>query len=163
MNWVLHDFWGGSLRESPIGLVATILNSTIGNARAYGIYVAQGDAIVRNTILTGDGAGYGLIEAGSAILAHSYNMLDNFSTPLSGTPADSTEVLKSPRFVDAAGGDYHLGVGSPAINVGFDLGTLVPTDMEGNARPSFNAYEMGAYEYVNPNGSLRVLNWNESR
>ena len=49
------------------------------------------------------------------------------------------------------------------INAGLDLGSLVPSDMDGNARPSYNGYEMGAYEYMSANGSFRILDWTEKR
>ena len=71
------------------------------------------------------------------------------------------DINKQPVFVDAAAGDLHLAAGSPAINSGADLSSLVSTDIEGNTRPSFRGFEMGAYEYLEPSGSIRVLDWNE--
>lgn len=49
-------------------------------------------------------------------------------------------------FVDPASDDYHLRVGSPAIDRGFSLGSAVPDDLEGNPRPIGKAYDIGAYE-----------------
>ena len=54
-------------------------------------------------------------------------------------------ISADPRFVDAANGDYHLGVGSPCV----DKGTLIgaPThDIEGTPRDA--APDMGAYEWT---------------
>ena len=48
-------------------------------------------------------------------------------------------------FVNPARGDYHLKVGSPAINAGTTL-TDVTDDLEGVARPLGGAYDVGCYE-----------------
>lgn len=162
-NTTLDGFWLGVYLYSPSGSdQATLLNTTIANSTGFGIYLYNGDTVVQNTILTGDGTGYGLVRIGGSA-THTHNLIHGFSTPYYGTSADATEVNKDPRFVDAAGGDFHLDVGSPAINAGLDVGLLVPTDMEGNARPSYKRYEIGAYEYMSPNGSFRVLDWTETR
>jgi predicted small secreted protein len=49
-------------------------------------------------------------------------------------------------FVDAAGGDFHIGANSTAIDAGTTLAD-VPTDADGGSRPSGSAYDIGAYEY----------------
>ncbi len=163
-NTVIGGFWGGVfLTTTAAADDATVVNATIANAAAFGVYAMEGDATVQNSILTGDGTGVGLMKANKATLAHSYNLLHDFSKPFEGTVADATELLKSPRFVDAVGGDFHLAVGSPAINIGLDLGGQVANDLDGNARPSFKAFEVGAYEYVDPHGSFRVLEWSETK
>jgi hypothetical protein len=99
----------------------------------------------------------------SGTLIHTDNLLHSIGTPFYGTSADASEIQKDPQFVDAANGDFHLDVGSPAINAGMDLGLLVPTDMDSNARPSFQSYEIGAYEYLSRNGSYRVLSVTEKK
>ena len=140
--------------------LATLLNSTIANSTGYGVYIDSGDALIRNSILTG--SGYGLTRL-SGTTTHTNNLLYGFRTTYSGVTADASEVQRDPHFVDSANGDFHLAVGSPAINAGLDVGSLVPTDMDGNARPSYNGYEMGAFEYMDANGSFRVLNWTEKK
>jgi hypothetical protein len=45
----------------------------------------------------------------------------------------------------APGSDYHLRLGSPAIDSGETRGE-VPEDLEGNPRPSGPAFDVGAYE-----------------
>jgi hypothetical protein len=50
-------------------------------------------------------------------------------------------------FVNAAGGDYHLVAGSPAIDAGQDVGEIVPVDKDGRARPVGAFPDIGAYEF----------------
>ena len=160
-NTTINGFSLAVYLYSPTGNdLATVLNTTIANSTAYAIYIDSGDAVIRNTILTG--SSYGLVRL-SGTTTHTNNLLYGFSTPYSGTSATASELQRNPRFLDAANGDFHLTVGSPAINAGLDVGLLVPTDMDGNARPSFNGYEIGAFEYMNANGSFRVLDWTEKR
>ena len=45
-------------------------------------------------------------------------------------------------------GDYRLQAGSPAIHAGANLGGLVPTDFDGNPRPTNQNYTIGAFEYA---------------
>ncbi len=50
-------------------------------------------------------------------------------------------------FVNAAGGDYHLGNGSVAIDAGVTRGE-VPVDLDGVARPQRLRFDIGAYEAI---------------
>jgi hypothetical protein len=162
-NTIFNNYLSGMFLFTWIGDSATVLNTTIANVRSYGIYKAAGNATVRNTIVVGSHATHAGIHNGLGQLTHSHNLVHGFSTPFSGTTADSTDVQNHPRFVDAANGDLHLAAGSPAINAGMDLGLSLPTDLDGNGRPSFAAFEIGAYEYMSPNGSFRVITWDERR
>jgi hypothetical protein len=65
------------------------------------------------------------------------------------------------QFSDAAAGDYRLSAGSPAINAGQDMSAITRVDIAGNARGTFGRFEMGAFEYLEPEGSLRILDWDE--
>ena len=35
--------------------------------------------------------------------------------------------------------------------------------MEGNARPLYKVVDIGAYEYTRPDGSFRVIDWQEKK
>jgi len=60
-------------------------------------------------------------------------------------------IAGDPGFVDAAGGDFHLREGSPAIDAGLDLrGAGVAEDFAGTPRPQGAGYDLGAYEYRGP-------------
>ncbi len=71
-----------------------------------------------------------------------------------GYDAHSFLAIPDELFVDAAGGDYHLRAGSPAIDAGTGLGSAVPDDLEGNPRPLGAAFDIGAYEHVEPGFTL---------
>ena len=111
---------------------ASILNSTLANSTAYGVYVAGGEVSVKNTILAGSNGQYGVHRA-AGTLNHSHNLVHGFATPFLGTTAQDSEIVKPPRFVDAASGDFRLAVGSPAINGGDDLSSQLLLDIAGSA------------------------------
>jgi hypothetical protein len=160
-NSIFHGYQNGIyLEDSQAAYQVTVRNATFADLRHYGVYVASGSARVVNSILSGSSAAYALVDGGGQ-LTHAYNLIHGFSYPYYGTTAAATEVLKDPRFVDAANGDFHLGPGSPAINAGLDLTCTVTADIEGNARPTHRVYEIGAYEYARVDGSVRVLSWRE--
>jgi fibronectin type 3 domain-containing protein len=51
------------------------------------------------------------------------------------------------KFVNAAGGDFHLQSTSPAIDTGITLAE-VTSDFDGVSRPQGSAYDMGGYEFT---------------
>ncbi|HUG70754.1 MAG TPA: right-handed parallel beta-helix repeat-containing protein [Pirellulaceae bacterium] len=142
---------------------STIYNSTIANVSAYGVYAYDGDLTLMNTILVGAGGTSGLYRGSNANLIHTHNLVFGFSTAFDNTSADATDLIKEPRFVDAANGDFRLAKGSPAINAGADLTASHTIDLLGNARPSYKVFEIGAYEYTSPDGAFRVVEWKEER
>lgn len=52
-----------------------------------------------------------------------------------------------PLFVDPANNNFHLQPGSPLINSGFNLETLVSTDYDNVTRPKWKKYDIGPFEY----------------
>jgi hypothetical protein len=73
-----------------------------------------------------------------------FDALATFDAILTGT---------NPLFANEASGDYHLALGSPAIDKGVNTptGGLRATDLDGHPRPVNHIADMGAYEYQYPN------------
>ena len=139
-----------------------IVNNTVDGARGGGIVVGSGDSgasstsgnyiIVVNNIITNSVRG--ISEAGVTGLNNRYanNLLYNNTTRdirlQNGLVATGT-IKADPRFVDAAGHDYHLQANSPAIDAGAAVFSLL-TDFDGHARPIGAAPDIGAYEHAAP-------------
>ncbi len=130
---------------------------TVANAKTVGLYRREGSLRVTNCIFQASRLGI-YNTSGAGRLTHHHNLIDA-GRPLVGTEAGENERFESPVFVDAAAGNLQLGAGSPAINAGTESKTLV--DFEGNERPSFEGFEMGAHEYMFPDGSIKIMQWDE--
>ena len=79
---------------------------------------------------------------------------NNAST--SGTMPGSSNVsgVTSSDFVDASGHDYHLAGGSALIGMGANLYTLITEDVDGDARPSSGAWDIGLDQVVSGGGTV---------
>ncbi len=147
--------------------ITDIWNNTIVD-QYIGIYHYGGNARVKNNIVTvGDlnaakTNSYGFYRLNSATLDASNNLLFGQTNKYYGLTRGVGDVIKPPRFVDRANGNYRLATGSPAINAGIDAGSLVTTDIANNARPANRGFEIGAYEYTGKSGSVRVVDWREA-
>jgi parallel beta-helix repeat protein len=64
------------------------------------------------------------------------------------TQSNNISTASANWLIDAAGGNYHLNpvTASAAIDTGYSLPIDVPTDMDGQLRPSGTAYDIGADE-----------------
>jgi hypothetical protein len=98
------------------------------------------------------------------IVSSGYTTFDNYFG--FATVTDSGQIFNYPNFVNPAADDYHLATGSSAIDQGatqFPNGSVPPTDIEGNPRPTGGAPDPGAYEYQKPPPSLSdVINTYDS-
>ncbi|HBE70095.1 MAG TPA: hypothetical protein DDW52_18260, partial [Planctomycetaceae bacterium] len=157
LNTVIRDSYYGVYQRSG---QAQLLQTTIGNVSGIGVYQIDGDLKMRNSIV--DSRRYGLYKRYTTLASeHDYNLIHGDTNSFYNEAPALHEIDKNPIFVSTTGGDLHLAAGSPAINAGEDLSAVTSVDLEGNNRPSFRQYEMGAYEYTEAKGSLRVLNWQE--
>ncbi|MBN1888665.1 MAG: DUF11 domain-containing protein [Thermoflexales bacterium] len=116
---------------------------TIGN---WNPWSTSGSSTVdmRNTIVASQGTGLRITD-GSAVAIDSILW---HSTPItvSGTLVSvQNQITGDPDFLDAGGGDYHLGAASAARDAGIVTGT--PKDMDGQVRPMGFGYDLGADEY----------------
>jgi len=116
---------------------AQIYNNTITANRGAGVTLIGGsNTTVQNNILYSNASGQFTIYSGATYV---------FSSNLCSSAANGCSVVADPKFVNAASNDFHVLPGSPAIDSGM-LVALVTTDVDGVARPSGNAYDIGAYE-----------------
>jgi len=104
------------------------------------------DSIVHltNTIVYGNtaatGSDYVTNTGGLAVFGYSCTTPD---------PGGAGNITNDPQFADAAGGDYRLTLGSPAIDAGTNLAELVGThDLDGTDRIKNGTVDMGAFEFV---------------
>jgi hypothetical protein len=74
--------------------------------------------------------------------SHSYDLIKPQATAVGATNVLNVD----PRFVNAAGSDYHLMMGSPAIDAADPAATL-SSDYDGTTRPQGSARDVGAFEY----------------
>jgi hypothetical protein len=73
-----------------------------------------------------------------------------YGTILTGT----VNVWGDPAFLDPDGGDYHIGLGSAAVDAGIDAGVTV--DIDGEPRPMGGGYDIGADE-VSPGPAPQAI------
>jgi predicted outer membrane repeat protein len=122
----------------------TISHNTGGNGS--GLQVDGGSATLANVILTRQVLGV-CVKAGSAALdgvlwySNTSNSGSAPDCPL--TPTVSHAVTGDPAF---APDGYHITGGSAAFNAGLVSG--VPDDLDGDSRPQFGLYDLGADELV---------------
>ena len=144
----------------------TVLNNTIVGNAAEGLRFGGGTHEARNNLVVQNGAGISrktgaFTYSNNLVYGNTQDYADDAGSPSSLRSA--SDISKPPRFVNATGADYRLAKGSPAINAGASLVGVVDNDILGVQRPSHRAFEIGAYEFPEPNGSLRVIQWKEKR
>ncbi len=116
-----------------------------GNAQIYIERAGAGRITVQNNILyAGSGETYYQLEPGvsSSVLNADHNLVYNAGSCLVW---DSGCANADPLFINAAGGDFHLGAGSPAIDAGTTGQSA--SDFDGVTRPSGGVYDIGAFEF----------------
>ena len=143
------DVWNNSIVDNRYGLWHLGGRGTIRNN-----IIANGDMKARSSNAFGVYRSGGTVDLG-------YNLLFGQQRKYVNAKPGTGDVIKPPRFIDHAKGDYRLAAGSPAINAGTSPCKLTAVDIQGVSRPLFNAFEIGAFEYPEKSGSLRILNWGE--
>jgi len=98
------------------------------------------NVVINNNIVSQNGWSELVVSGSAAQTSVSNNLIDG-STSTSGNAA----VTGSPKFVNAAAGDFHLQAGSPAIDKGTAAGAP-SVDLDGKSRPRGGGYDLGAYE-----------------
>ena len=145
---------GGGAYESTLYNCAFTGNSA--SSDGGGAY----ESTLYNCTLTGNSA-----ESGGGVFGGTlYNCIVYYNTALSDSnwlnctlnysctmpdPGGVGNITNNPRFVNAAGGDYHLQSTSPCINAGTNQDWMIgATDLDGNPRlDAGGRVDLGAYEY----------------
>jgi len=99
----------------------------------------------RNNIIYSKGAPYLATESVSLSSAAYRNCWFGKGAPPSW---DTGAINQDPRFTSPGGKNFQLKSGSPCLDAGSDLSSLVKRDLLGTARPQGSAFDLGAYEYV---------------
>lgn len=106
---------------------------------------ASGTLTVRNSIVLNERSDAGTdVVLGPAACDIHYSILKPQATAVNGS---NNKLNLDPRFVNGANGDYHLIVGSPAIDAA-DPNATEPVDFEGTVRPQGTRRDIGAFEYT---------------
>jgi hypothetical protein len=150
---------GGGLANA--GGSPTLTNVTItGNSASasgggmHNLMVLSNDLVLTNIISWGNSAAWSDPEIynGSSTPLISYSLIAGCGgsgagwDPLFGNDGGNN-IDTDPLFVDAVAGNYRLGVGSPAINAGYNFAPSLPeTDLDGNSRIVDGTVDMGPFE-----------------
>lgn len=82
----------------------------------------------------------------------------SFSCSPGLTEGERGNAARTPRFVDAATGDYRLVQGSPGINAGLNQAWMAgAVDLGGRPRIASRTVDMGAFEHFPPTRTLLIL------
>lgn len=95
-----------------------------------------------NNIIAGHTRGVFELFSGNGTLVFDHTLWHGNATDADPTVARTNDVVGDPAFVDAPGGDYHIGAGSAARDAGASAG--VSSDLDGaprDAQPDIGAYE----------------------
>ena len=107
------------------------------------ILISGGRVGITNTLIASHTVG---ISVTDGIVFEDYNLFFNNLMNKSGSISGGTnDVSGNPDFADPARDDFHLRVGSLAIDVGVDAS--IAFDLDGNSRPVNLDFDIGAYEY----------------
>jgi predicted outer membrane repeat protein len=132
----LYFGWGSSEEV----LYATIADVTINSGQA--IYILTGTVGITNTIIANHTTG---VERVMGTVYEDYNLYFRNTVNYTGTILSGGHSRNgNPVFVDPANDNYHLGIGSAAIDRGISVGVV--TDLDGKSRPLGNGFDIGCYE-----------------
>jgi hypothetical protein len=120
----------------------TLLHNTIADNDGEGIWIGRYSTVgLTNNIIAGHAVAITNTAPASVTLNADYSLFwNNGSVPISGTNA----LFDDPVFV--GNGDYHLSLGSAAIDAGTDVG--IGRDIDFDLRPIHSIPDIGADEYL---------------
>lgn len=155
---------GNVIQQGPNSTNSTVLEYLLEGTNSFNpshqLYV------INNTFINGMSRGYFMNIGGAAdpVVAKNNIFAGVGTVNTQSSAVMSNNFVGDPKFVNAAGYDYHLQAGSPAINAGTAPGTgsgqALNPDYEyahptcGQARIISGAIDIGAYEYGNSGAML---------
>jgi hypothetical protein len=125
------------------------------NTGLAGIWIGGGSNNVKiyNNTIYGN-SNYGIAGDVNSSVEFRNNIAYNNGTNINcGSAVCTNNLTSNPSFVDVANGNFRLQAGSPAIDAGVSLGSIVPTDTNGVLRPQGSGVDIGAYEFGGSSGS----------
>jgi hypothetical protein len=135
----------GPTSSTPAGAWATVQNAVIHSVGTAFRYENDIEKLHVSNSTLGSGIGRAFQAASSSMGGLSVRNMAVLGT-LPPEAADSSNLALGPEaFIDAAGHDYELAPGSPAIDAGVAL-SEVTVDRLGVGRPQGRGYDVGAYE-----------------
>jgi len=125
-------------------------NTIAGNPGGYGLQIDSGATVwLTNTLLVSHTVGISVSAGNTVTVEGTLWGLGPWANDTEWAGAigiGAVNVRASPDFVNPASGDYHIGVGSGAIDAG--VATAVTADIDGDPRPYGSGYDIGADEYA---------------
>jgi len=126
-----------------------------GTLGAYSIRLSNGYFnILNNTIYKSAGTGFVFFNNAGGTKRFNNNLVVSAQTltQKGATMEQKNNIfsndITSMKFVSITGRDFHVRVGSPAIDKGISMSSFgVTTDKDNKGRPSGTAFDIGAYEY----------------
>jgi hypothetical protein len=137
------QFHGNVFNGVPVGIGCRITDSgdpcEIFNNVFYNVseQIVAGRVVARNNIF--------FLREGDRAFSGVTSVTQDHNLFSSGAGMEGSSV-GDPMFVDAAAGDFRLQPGSPAIDVGADVGLV--RDLWGTALPQGAGFDIGAFEFV---------------
>jgi parallel beta-helix repeat protein len=157
-NWVTSgtgDGAGGCVSASTARFLhTTMARNRVEQGQSQGIRVSSGATLwMTNTILVGHTVGIEVAPEATATLSCTlwgtgeWANADDWEvsgTLVTGSPA--CNLWGEPGFLDPERGDYHIRADSDAVDTGVDAGVTV--DIDGDSRPFYDGYDIGADEFT---------------
>jgi len=132
---------------APYPTSVTLTHNTLADGPAGGEAVWVGTyvtAMLVNNVIANHTMGITNTAPTSSTVVADYTLFNGNGQDYGGGVSSANEVGGDPIFVAPAEGDYHLELGSPAIDRGTDAG--VTTDLDGDRRPIGPLPDLGADE-----------------